>query len=576
MTFRKGILTMRNIIWLIVGLLVPVYAGAQLLHDAKDLQFTRKDSLRGGLTPLRTAYDIVYYHLDVRIDPAERYLSGSNKIRFRVVEDLLRIQIDLFENMKIERIALDDKTALAFKREFDAVFVDFPRKLTKHQVREITVYYSGSPIVARRPPWEGGFVWSKDKEGNPWVAVTCQGTGASLWWPTKEHQSDEPDSMLLSVTVPPGLMNISNGRLRKTQTLADGWTRSDWFISYPINNYNVTVNIGRYAHFSDLYMSGSDMLTLDYYVLPENLEKAKRQFQQIKPMLACFERYFGPYPFIRDGFKQIESPHLGMEHQSALAYGNNYLQGYRGTSSSEVGVKFDFILIHEAAHEWWGNSVTSKDIGDMWIHESFGAYAEALYVECLYGYEEAIKYVNGKKGNIGNQQPIIGVYGVNKEGSRDMYDKGQLVLNTLRHVIGNDALWFRIVRGLAEEFKYHTVTAEDVFGYISRKSSMDLKYFFDQYFKTSAIPLLEISLVKRGERVTMRYRWQAGRADFRMPVRVTMARGKLETLVPTTEWKNVVLEDMHPDEFRVAEEQFYINVRITKRYVDPAAMEFTR
>ncbi len=567
---------MRKIIWLLFGVLVPGFAVAQLLHDAKEMQFTRKDSLRGGLTPLRTAYDLVYYHLDVRIDPAERSLSGSNKIRFRVVNELSRLQIDLFENMKIERIVLDDRTELRYSREFDAVFVDFPRTLAKNQMREITVHYSGKPIVARRPPWEGGFVWSKDKEGNPWIAVTCQGTGASLWWPTKEHQSDEPDSMLLSITVPPGLMNISNGRLRKTSTLPDGWIRTDWFISYPINNYNVTVNIGKYAHFADTYTSSAGTLTLDYYVLPENLEKAKRQFQQVKPMLACFERFFGPYPFIRDGFKQIESPHLGMEHQSALAYGNNYLQGYRGSSSSEVGLKFDFILIHEAAHEWWGNSVTSKDIADMWIHESFGAYTEALYVECLYGYEEAMKYVNGKKWNVGNQQPIIGVYGVNKEGSRDMYDKGQLVLNTLRHVIGDDVLWFRIVRGLAEEFKYQTVSAEDVFGYINRISKMDLNYLFDQYFKFSTIPVLEVHLVKRGEAVSMRYRWQADAADFRMPVNVTLSRGKFERITPTKEWKTATLKDIHPEEFRVAEDQFYIKVQTTRRYIDPAAMDFGR
>jgi len=567
---------MWKVFWFLLAGLFPLCAGAQLLHDAKDIHFTRKDSLRGGLTPLRTSYDVTYYHLDVRIDPAERSLSGSNKIRFRVVDDLTRMQIDLFENMKINRIVLDDNTQLSYSREFDAVFVDFPRKLVKSSTREITVHYSGKPIVARRPPWEGGFVWSKDKEGNPWVAVTCQGTGASLWWPTKDHQSDEPDSMLLSVTVPPKLMNVSNGRLRRTQTLPDGWTRTDWFISYPINNYNVTINIGKHAHFSDKYVSGRDTLSLDYYVLPANLEKAKRQFQQVKPMLECFERYFGPYPFIRDGFKQIESPHLGMEHQSALAYGNNYLQGYRGTSSSEVGLKFDFILIHEAAHEWWGNSVTSKDIADMWIHESFGAYAEALYVECLYGYEEAMKYVNGKKGNVGNQQPIIGVYGVNKEGSKDMYDKGQLVLNTLRHVIGNDSLWFGIVRGLAEDFKYRVVSAEDVFSYVNRTSMMDLGSFFDQYFRHSAIPILDIQLVKQGERVSMRYRWQADVEDFRMPVRVTTSRGMFETVKPAKEWKTKALRDIHPDDFRVAEDQFYISVQVAKRYIDPAATDFVR
>ncbi|MEE9169529.1 MAG: M1 family metallopeptidase, partial [bacterium] len=432
---------------LVLILVSAQLSSGQLLHDRRELVFTRADTLRGMLTPLRTCYDVKYYHLDIRVDPKTKSVSGSNKIRFTVVEPFEKMQIDLVENMQIDRIVFED-LELPFEREYGAVFIQFPRTMKKDMEREITVFYSGKPQVAERPPWEGGLVWREDEEGNPWVAVTCQGTGAYVWWPNKEHQSDEPDSMMISVTVPDSLMNISNGRLRGKTELQDGWTRYDWFVSYPINNYNVTLNIGKYAHFSEEYVDmDGDALTLDYYVMPYNLDKAKKQFEQVKPMMACFEKFFGKYPFSNDVYKLVESPHLGMEHQSAVAYGNKFLQGYLGKASSEVGTKFDFIIVHESAHEWWGNSVTSKDIADMWIHESFGAYAEALYVECLFGYDEALEYVNGKKPGIGNARPIIGVYGVNNEGSKDMYDKGQLFLNTLRHVIDNDSLWFETIYG---------------------------------------------------------------------------------------------------------------------------------
>lgn len=542
---------------------------AQPLHDQKDPSFSRKDTLRGMLTPLRTSYDVTYYHLDIRVDPQTQSIAGSNKIRFKVMTEFDKMQVDLFENMEVERITLDDKSNLPFTREYDAVFITLPKKLKKNSSRELTVYYSGKPIVAKRPPWEGGFIWTKDKDGNPWVAVACQGMGASLWWPNKDHQSDEPDSMMISVTVPSGLMNVSNGRLRKSTALKDGWRRFDWFVSYPINNYNVTVNIGKFAHFNDFYLSGRDTLKLDYYVMPENLDKAKKQFEQVKPMLVCFEKYFGKYPFWNDGFKEVESPHLGMEHQSALAYGNNYLQGYRGTATSEVGLKFDFIIIHEAAHEWWGNNVTSKDIADMWIHESFGAYAEALYVECLFGYEEALKYINAKKFNVINRQPIIGVYGVNKEGSKDMYDKGQLVLNTLRHVINNDELWISILSGIQHHFRHQTVTAENIIQYVNKKTNSDLTYFFNQYLRHAAIPELEINLVKTGDRVTARYRWNIDVPDFAMPVKVTTSKNSFEMIYPKKEWGTSALQNIHPDDFKVATDQFYIDVKVSKRYVDP-------
>jgi aminopeptidase N len=529
--------------------------------------FTRADTLRGMLSSERTCYDLTYYHLDVKVSPADQSVRGSNDIHFKVVTSFNRMQIDLFKNMEIENIVLDDGPTVPFNREFNAVFVNLPKVLDKGSLHHVKVFYGGIPTVAKNPPWDGGLTWTKDSSGNPWVVVTCQGTGASLWWPNKDHQADEPDSMLMSITVPKGLMDISNGRLRSTTELPGGWTRYDWFISSPINNYCVTINIGKYAHFSDTY--GKDELTLDYYVLPQDLERAKKTFSQVKTMMEAYEKYFGPYPFYRDGYKLVECPHTGMEHQSAVAYGNRYLGGYRGRAPSEVGLKFDFIIIHESAHEWWGNSVTAKDVVDMWIHESFGAYAEALYVEHVWGYQEALRYINGKKPNVRNTEPIIGIYNVQHEGSGDMYDKGQLVLNTLRSVMNNDSLWFSVVKGLQEQFRYQTITAEDVFNFVNRKTSKDYNYFFNQYLKSAKIPQLDVRLTFKGDSTFATYRWNTDVQDFRMPVRVTIAPNKYEFVYPTTTWQRMKISKINPEDFKVEEDRFYVTVRFSWSYIDP-------
>lgn len=533
-------------------------------------EFTKKDSLRGSITPPRSCYDVHYYHLDVKIDPEKKTVEGSNTIFFEVVSSTSVIQIDLFENMNISSIDLDGKKKLKFHRKFNAVFIDLPEELAQGTMHRIEIAYNGEPTISRKPPWDGGFIWEKDSVGNPWIAVACQGTGASLWWPNKDHQSDEPDSMLISVTVPEELENISNGRLRSVTKKNKGWATYNWFVSYPINTYNVTVNIGKFAHFDELYISETgDSLTMDYYVIPQELEKAKRQFAQVRPMMDFFYTYFGPYPFVRDGYKLIQSPHLGMEHQSAVAYGNRFLNGYNGTSSSEIGITFDFIILHESAHEWWGNSITANDVADMWIHESFGAYSEGLYVEHMFGYDEAMKYINGKKQNVNNDRPIIGPFGVNSEGSGDMYDKGQLVLNTLRHVIGNDALWFEILKELNIKFSYKTVDGRQVFDFINEKTGMDLNYFFDQYFRQSQLPTLVIYLSKKGEAVTASYKWETDVDDFRMPVKVSTAPGKMEIIHPTKTWQSMNLDGLPLDDFTFAQDQYFINLKIWKRYVDP-------
>ncbi len=518
--------------------------------------FTKADTLRGKLTPLRTAYDINYYHLDVKVDIDKRFISGSNVFKFTAIQDLQRLQFDLFDNLAIQKVLYRGKE-LKFEREFNAVFINFPAVIPKGTRDEFTVFYSGPPTIAERAPWEGGFSFARDKQGKPWIGVSCQGFGASSWWPTKDHQSDEVDSMMISVSVPDGLMNVSNGRLRSTDKLNDGYTRYSWAVSYPINNYNVTLNIADYVHFEDSYTGENGRLTLDYYVLRENLDKAKKQFTaNVKPMLKVFEHWFGPYPFYRDGFKLVDAPYLGMEHQSAIAYGNKYLNGYMGSdlSGTGYGLKWDYIIIHEAGHEWFGNNITSKDIADMWIHEAFTMYSEALFVESLDGRKAGAKYIAGVRKKVSNDIPIIGPYDVNTEGSGDMYYKGANLIHTLRTLIDNDTKWREILRGLNKDFGLKTTSTEEVVAYINSKSGKDLTKVFDQYLRYSSIPVLEINTSKKGG---AGYRWDSEVPAFNMPLRI-VSDNKSQWIYPTSEWKTLKTKTgIKPDM-----ENFFIKVSI--------------
>ncbi len=557
-------------------LVLIAFAAATVMVSAASSQsrertFTHADSLRGGWTPFRWCYDVSFYHLDVRIDPAAQTVMGSNEVRFTVLDDCTTLQVDLFKNMELDSVVLDGGKRCAVRRDSNAMFITAPVALRKGEHHSFLIYYGGKPVVARRPPWDGGFTWTKDSTGGPWVAVTCEGKGASLWWPNKDHPADEPDSMLISITVPPGLEDVSNGRLRSREVLPDGWTRFNWFVSSPINNYCVTVNIGKFAHFSDTYRN-SDTVTLDYYVLPQNLEKAKRQFVQVKSMLDAFQYYFGPYPFVRDGYKLVDAPHNGMEHQSCVAYGNGYTNGYRGSASSAEGLTFDFIIIHESAHEWWGNSVTASDNADMWIHESFAAYAEALYVERQLGREASLRYINAKKQNVRNTAPMQGIYGLNDEGSGDMYDKGQLVLNTLRSAIDNDSLWIAILRGIQSRYRYKTISYDTIVTYISEVTGKDYHPFFDQYFRHAGIPRLDAFVVKRGDSTSVRYRWSGVVPGFTMPVEIDPGNGTWKRVTATTSWQYLMFgPDADPRLFRVDEERFYCDPHIVRTYLDPKA-----
>ena len=525
--------------YLTLALLLALLAGtgrpatAQLLQS-KSPDSIRADSLRGGQSPLRTCYDINYYHLAVKLDVIKRFLSGSNLFRFTATRNFTRLQFDLFANLQVDKVLYQGKD-VPFAREANAVFVTFPKTIQAGSRDEFTVYYSGNPIIAKKAPWDGGMVFSQDATGKPWVATACQGVGASIWWPTKDQQADEVDSMLISISVPSGLKDVSNGRLRRITKLKDGYIRFDWAVRNPINNYDVALNVGDFQHFSDVYQGEKGPLSLDYWVLPENLAKAKTQFAaNVQPMLKSMEHWFGPYPFYQDGYKLIDAPHLGMEHQSAVAYGNKYQNGYlvKDHSNTGWGLKWDFIIIHESGHEWFGNNITSQDIADMWVHESFTTYSEALFVESQFGKTAGQEYLHGQRRNIQNDGPIIGPYGVNQEGSGDMYDKGSNLLNMLRTVLNNDEKWRQLLRGLSAKFYHQTVTGQQIIDYFNRESGRDFTKIFDQYLRHRNIPTLEI----RFEDGKTLARWVADVPGFDLPVRVRLKGGEYQFITPTTKF----------------------------------------
>ncbi|MFV8838866.1 M1 family metallopeptidase [Salinimicrobium soli] len=520
--------------------------------------YTEADTLRGSLRPERN-FDVLKYHLNVKVDPAEKYISGSNTITFKAEEDLPVMQIDLFANMAVDSILYRGQK-LNYTRRYNAVFIDMDPSVRDQKIDSLQFYYSGYPVIARNAPWDGGFVFTQDKEGNPWIGIAVQGTGASLWYPNKDHQSDEPEEVLIEAAVPNDLMNVSNGRFLAKKDLGNGYTQWNWKVNSPINNYNVMLNIGNYVHFSDKYQD----LDLDYYVLPYNLEKAKEQFAEVKDMMACFYEKLGPYPFEEDGFKLIETPYLGMEHQSAVAYGNGYKMGYRGTdlSGTGIGLKWDFIIIHESGHEWYGNSLTAADIADMWLHEGFTTYSEAVYIECRWGKEEALEYLRGLQQNIMNDIPMIGPYGVNKEGSGDMYPKGANLLNTIRSIYDNDSLWWKTLKDYTQHFRHQTIQTEQTEAFFDAATPIDLKPVFDQYLRHTNIPQLQLKT--DGEKLF--YRWKADVPDFKMPVDVCI-KNKEVRLFPTPEWQQLKEKFKDAGEVKVNDLKFYVDtVHINNLY----------
>jgi aminopeptidase N len=521
---------------------------------------TRGDILRGEYGRYRANNDLLFYHLDIRVDPQKKHISGKNTIRFKMLEADTRIQIDLYANLQIDTIAMGS-AALKYQRELNAVFIDFPTTLQKGREYTIDFHYSGTPRETGR---FGGFAFRTDPAGRPWIITACEGEGSSIWWPSKDQWRDEPESMDISVAIPNDLVDVSNGRFLGKTSLGDGYTRWDWRVHYPINSYNVSLNIGHYAHFADRLGD----LSMDYYVLPESIDKAKQQFAQAKPMMEAFEKYFGEYPFTKDGFKLIEVPYSGMEHQSAVTYGNRFANGYLERDWTGVGVslKFDFIIIHESGHEWFGNAVSAADVADMWIHEGWTTYLEVMYVERMFGYDDALRYVNGYKTKVLNREPIVTQRRIHRSPPADQYFKGALFIHTLRSVVNDDARWWKLVRDLYQRFKYRNITTEDVVRFFNEQLGRDLTAIFDQYLRRPALPVLELAFLE--SEGVLAYRWKADERAFDMPVRVGTP-GRWQTITPTTDWQSMP-NTIDKDAFEVATDLYYINVTTLPASTPPA------
>jgi aminopeptidase N len=515
--------------------------------------FSRADTLRGSITPERAWWDLNHYHLAVEIFPESKSIKGSNTIRYKVVSEYQVLQLDLQKPLKITSIKQGGEE-LQFKSEGVAHFVTLKKKQVPGSFEELIVNYEGQPKEAIRPPWDGGITWQKDSNGKHFIASSNQGIGSSIWWPLKDHPADEVDSLMISVTVPEGLMDVSNGRLVGID-LGNGKNTYHWSVVNPINDYGVNINIGDYVHFGEKYAGEKGTLDMDYFVLRENLEKAKVHFQDAGRMMKAFEHWFGPYPFYEDGFKLVDAPYLGMEHQSSVTYGNGYQMGYRGRDLSETGwgLKFDFIIIHEAGHEWFANNITYKDVADMWIHESFTNYSESLFLDYHYGKEAGQEYVRGTRMNIANDRPIIGTYGLNQRGSGDMYYKGGNLLNMLREILNDDEKWRQILRGLNQEFYHQTVTTQQVESYISQAFGTDLKPIFDQYLRDDRIPILEYYY---SDHQTLHYRWISCLPSFTMPVDVEIGGEKMR-IQPKTAWSELKVK--HQGEVKV-DPDYYVGL----------------
>jgi aminopeptidase N len=523
---------------------------AQGLLTEKNI-FSRQDTLRGAITPERIWWDLTYYHLEVTVDPDNKYISGKNTIKYTVLNVYQTMQIDLQTPLNMTKVMQDGKE-LEIVHDGNAHFIKLTKEQTIGNTESIIVYYEGNPKEAIRAPWDGGFSWKKDRNDNHFVATSCQGLGASVWWPCKDHMYDEVESMRISVTVPSHLMDVSNGRLESIED--HGATKTyNWFVDNPINNYGVNVNIGDYRHFSEVFDGEKGPLDMDYYVLKYNLEKAKKQFTDAPKMMKAFEHWFGPYPFYEDGYKLVEVPYLGMEHQSSVTYGNEFKQGYLGRDLSETGwgLKFDFIIIHESGHEWFANNITDIDAADMWIHESFTNYSESLFLDYYYGKKAASQYVIGLRQSIANKTPIIGKYNVNKSGSSDMYNKGGNMLHTLRQLIDNDKKWRSILRKMNKIFYHQTVTTAQIENFLSSETGFNLEPFFNQYLRGIKIPTLEYKI----ENNTLEYRWTNVVSNFKMPLK-TILNGKEKWIYPTENWNEIILNSN--DHTFIIDENFYV------------------
>jgi aminopeptidase N len=522
---------------------------------SKKAGFSHQDTLRGTITPDRAWWDANHYAISVTPDYTTKTIRGTNTMVFSSIKPGKKMQIDLQEPMQLDAVIFEN-TKLSFTREGNAFTITFPSEVQPGNAKQLILEFSGKPREAIRPPWDGGWIWQKDENGSPWMSVACQGLGASVWYPCKDHQSDEPDSASLTMIVPDTLVAVGNGRLREVRPQGNAKKAYTWAVTNPINNYNIIPYIGKYVNFTETFQGEKGVLDCSYWVLNHDLQKAKEQFTQAAKMLKCFEHWFGPYPFYEDGFKLVQSPHLGMEHQSAVAYGNKFKNGYLGRdlSGSGWGLKWDFIIVHESGHEWFANNITTNDIADMWVHEGFTNYSETLFTTCEFGVEAGNDYVIGTRKNIQNDITIIGSYGVNQEGSGDMYYKGGNLLHTIRQVVNDDEKFRQILRGLNKDFYHKTVDSKQVEAYISEKSGIDLSKVFDQYLRTTVIPILEYRKTPDG----IQYRWSNTVPGFNLPLKVSSS--KTVWIQPTADWKVLTKSEGYNGSAFTVDRNFYVQV----------------
>jgi aminopeptidase N len=523
--------------------------------------YDRQDSLRGSLNPYRSWWDVLRYDISVTPDFNSRTINGTNTITIMdnaTGQNGHTMQLDMQDPMRIERVVFEGQP-VTFKREKNVYWIYLRDSAKAYTAtpgkKKLEVHFSGVPRPAYNAPWDGGWIWRKDEKGRPFISVACQGLGASVWYPCKDHQSDEPDNgASLAVTVPDTLVAVGNGKL-KNKTVTKGLATYTWEVNNPINSYNIIPYIGKYVNFTETYPGEKGALNCSYWVLDYNLEKAKKQFEQVKPTLKAMEYWFGPYPFYEDDFKLVEAPHLGMEHQSAVAYGNKYMNGYLGSdlSGSGWGKKWDYIIVHETGHEWFGNNITTKDIADMWVHEGFTDYSEALFVELQYGKKAANEYVQGLRSNIQNDKPIIGPYGVNQEGSGDMYYKGANLLHTIRQVVNDDKKFREMLRGLNKTFYHQTVTTHQVEDFINTSTGKNFTTVFNQYLRTRDIPKLKLDI----DGDVLKYKWDNCISNFDMPVKLVSG----QWLMPTTQWQELKMDNKKIKEVKV-DTNFYIETEI--------------
>ncbi len=497
-------------------------------------KFSRQDTLKGSVTPERAWWDAVHYEITIEPDPATKSLRGSNLITAKTISAGTSMQIDLQQPLYLTGASLEGKP-LPYTREGNVYYLDLPAAPAPSSLFRIQVDYAGNPREAVHPPWDGGWIWKQDAAGNPWMSVACQLEGGSVWYPCKDHQSDEPDSAVMHIIAPAGLVAVGNGRLRQTTTLETGKTKYTWAVNNPINNYNIIPYIGKYISWPERFAGENGHLDITYWVLAGHEKKARAQFTQVPQMLKCFEHWFGPYPFYTDGFQLVEAPHLGMEHQSAIAYGNQFANGYLGKdlSGSGWGEKWDFIIVHEGGHEWFGNNITASDVADMWVHEGFTSYSEALFTECLFGKKAGAEYYNAIRKNIRNDIPVIGPYGVHREGSGDMYYKGGALVHMIRQIIDDDEKFRSLLRAMNRDFRLQTTHSQQIEKYISRQSGVDFSRVFDQYLRTTLVPTLEY----RQSDGKLQYRWTNCVRGFNMPVRVVV-NDAAHWIHPTEAWKS--------------------------------------